>query len=268
MTRDTGRRRAGLLIATALLAIATRAGADPAKAAPAPGPNPIDAKAVERVRAMSAVLAAAKAFTVHGEISYDEVMHSGRKLQFAAAVEAAVRRPNGLAVEFLSDLGGKKLWYDGKSFTLLDLVHDAYATGAAPPTTLAFLEETETKQGISFPLIDFLTDDPAARLLAGVRSAFVVGPGDVDGTTCEHLAFSNDVLDWQLWIETGEKPLPRKVVITYRNRAAAPQYGAVFSEWAFPRSIQDEHFVADLPSDAHKVDFVAARNAPAEEKKP
>lgn len=250
-------RRTGTLFAAfAALSLGSSAAAESAAS-----PN-VDPKAVEMVRAMSAALTAAKAFDVHAEIVWDEVMHSGRKLQFAAAVEAAGRRPDGLAVEYLSDLGGKKLWYDGKSFTLLDLVKDVYATAPAPPTTSAFLAAVEAKQGVSFPLADFLAEDPAARLLADVRSAFVVGPGDVDGTVCHHLAFSTSTLDWQIWIDAGEKPLPCKVVITYRQRPSAPQFSAVFSEWEFPRSISDKTFTPDLPDDAHQVEFVAARNAP------
>jgi len=32
------------------------------------------------------------------------------------------------------------------------------------------------------------------------------------GVECEHLAFRGHVTDWQLWIETGAKPVPRKYV--------------------------------------------------------
>lgn len=250
------RTSGALLAAWTALSLGSAAAAETAAT-----PN-VDPKAVEMVRAMSAALTAAKAFHVHTEIAWDEVMHSGRKLQFAAAVDAAARRPDGLAVEYLSDLGGKKLWYDGKTFTLLDLVKDVYATAPAPPTTSAFLAAVEAKQNVSFPLADFLGEDPGARLLSDVRSAFFVGPGDVDGTTCHHLAFSTSTLDWQVWIDAGEKPLPCKVVITYRQRPSTPQFSAVFSEWEFPRSISDETFAPDLPDEAHQVDFVAARNAP------
>jgi hypothetical protein len=248
---------AALLAAAAALAPAARA--EEAKVLPT-----VDPRAVEMVKAMGAALSAAKHFSVHAEITWDEVMHSGRKLNFAAATDVTGRRPDGLAVEYLSDLGGKKLWYDGKSFTLLDLVKDVHATAPAPPTTSAFLAEVEAKQGVSFPLGDFLAEDPASRLLAGVRTGFVVGPGDVDGATCTHLAFSNEVLDWQIWIDAGEKPLPCKVVITYRQRPSKPQFAAVFSEWEFPRSISDEKFAPDLPEDSHAVDFVSAHNAPEE----
>lgn len=256
MNRDFRRGRARLLAVAAACAIAAPA------AAQAPARNPIDPNAVEAVRAMSAVLAAAPAVTVHAEIDYDVVMHSGRKLRFAAAIDAAMRRPDGLAVEYLSDLGGKKLWYDGKTATILDLLHGVYAKTPAPPTARALLADMEQKQGVSFPLADFLADDPAARLLGDVRSAFVVGPGDVDGTVCQHLAFSTSALDWQIWIEPGERPLPRKVVIVYRSEPSHPSFTARLSEWEFPKSLPGKRFTADLPDDAHQVEFVAARNAP------
>jgi hypothetical protein len=253
----------GVLPLAAASARAEKPAAKPKAAAAAPAVekrSPIDPKAVELVRAMSATLAAAKQFTVHGEIVFDEVMHSGRKLQFAAAFDAAVRRPNGLAVEYLSDLGGKTLWYDGKTATLLDVLHGAWAQSEAPATTTALLQEIESKQGVQFPLADFLADDPAARLLGDVQSAFVVGPGDVNGATCTHLAFSSRALDWQVWIDPENDSLPCKIVITYRDRPAAPQYAASFSDWKFPRSISDDRFEPELPKNAHRVDFVAAPN--------
>jgi hypothetical protein len=248
------------------LAVSNARAQQPAATAPA-APNerkPIDPKALELVRAMSAKLAGAKNFTVHAEIVYDDVMRAGRKLQFSAALDAAVRRTDGLAVEFLSDRGGKRLWYDGKTVTVLDVLHDAYMKKPAPATTTALLTELETKQGVAFPLADFLADDPAARLLADVQSAFVVGPADVLGTTTTQLAFSTSTLDWQIWIDADGDPLPRKVVITYRDRPSAPQYAAVFSNWEFPRSIEDARFEAELPDDASEVEVVAVRSATEE----
>lgn len=255
-----------LRLASALLAVAAWAPVPSVLAAEGAAPPSVDPRAVEMVRAMSATLAAAKVFTVHAEIAYDQVMHSGRKLQFAAAFDAQMRRPDGLAVAYLSDLGGKRLWYDGKSVTILDLLHHVYATTPAPATSSALLTDLEAKQGISFPLADFLADDPAARLLGDVQSAFVVGPGDVDGTTCNHLAFSTSALDWQIWLDAGERSLPRKVVITYRREPSLPQFAALLSHWTFPASLPAKSFAADLPGDADRVEFVAARNAPEEQK--
>jgi hypothetical protein len=71
---------------------------------------------------------------------FDQVLRSGVKLQFAGALDYAVHRPNELAVDYQSDLGGKRLWYDGKSVTLLDVPHKMYASVAAPDSIDAMME--------------------------------------------------------------------------------------------------------------------------------
>ena len=57
------------------------------------------------------------------------------------------------------------------------------------------------------------------------------GLGVVDGVECEHLAFRGPDTDWQIWIETGAKPVPRKYVITSKTVAGAPQYTLRIKEW-------------------------------------
>ena len=41
-----------------------------------------------------------------------------------------------------------------------------------------------------------------------------IGRGVIDGVECEHLAFRNQDVDWQLWVQVGAKPIPCKYVIT------------------------------------------------------
>lgn len=237
------------LLAALLLAAAS-------SAEPAPGVDPL---AADLLRRMSETLRAPPAFALHAEIVYDDVLRSGRKLQFAAALDAALRRPDGLFLDYRSDLGGKQLWYDGKTFTLLDLLARVFVQQPAPPTSSALLAKLAAEQGLTFPLADLIADDPYAMLSAGARSGFVVGPGDVNGTTCHHLAFVQDDLEWQVWIDAGERPLPRKLVIYYTSLPGTPQYSAVLSDWEFPKSLPAARFAAQLPGDAHRVEFVAAR---------
>ena len=51
-----------------------------------------------------------------------------------------------------------------------------------------------------------------------------MGRGVIDGIECEHLAFRNVDTDWQLWVEVGDPPIPRKMVITSKTTNSAPQY--------------------------------------------
>jgi hypothetical protein len=48
---------------------------------------------------------------------------------------------------------------------------------------------------------------------------------------CEHLAFRDLDVDWQIWIEVGDKPLPRKYVITSKAVGGAPQYTLRMRDW-------------------------------------
>jgi len=54
-------------------------------------------------------------------------------------------------------------------------------------------------------------------------------------------------VDWQIWIEQGEKPVPRKVVITYKELPARPQTRRTCLTEP-QRGLKDEQFVAKIPA--------------------
>jgi hypothetical protein len=108
--------------------------ASPASAqAPQPAPPPkIDPRAEQLLNRSCDDLASSQAFTFHAEITFDKVLPSNVKLQFAAAADYAVQRPDQLAVDFHSDLGGKEIWYNGTSVTIFDPPHMVYASTEVP----------------------------------------------------------------------------------------------------------------------------------------
>jgi hypothetical protein len=81
------------------------------------------------------------------------------------------------------------------------------------------------------PGADLLLTNAYDRLVAGVLEAKYIGRGIIDGRECEHLAFRNFDTDWQLWVEVGERPIPRKMVITSKTLNGAPQYTLRVKEW-------------------------------------
>ena len=68
-------------------------------------------------------------------------------------------------------------------------------------------------------------------MMADVIEAEVIGKGVIDGVECDHLAFRDVDTDWQIWIESGARPIPRKYVITSKEVAGAPQYTLRIKEW-------------------------------------
>ena len=79
-----------------------------------------------------------------------------------------------------------------------------------------------------------------------------IGPSEIGGVTCGHYAFRQDGLDWQVWIQMGDYPLPRKLVLTTMTDEARPQYVATFT-WNLAPSFNDAAFTFVPPKGAGRV---------------
>ncbi len=61
--------------------------------------------------------------------------------------------------------------------------------------------------------------------------------------------------DWQIWIEIGQHPIPRKYVITSKTVTGAPQYTLRIKEWKTDAQIAANAFAFSPPAGAKKLDF-------------
>jgi hypothetical protein len=224
----------------------------PATSAAAPAVAP---EADRLLKAVGAYIGSAEAFTVSAEVIFDHVLPSGQKLQFAAAEEIVLQRPGRLYVEWNGDLGARQFWYDGKSVTLYDPATPFYASAPAPPEIDAMLAQLAPKLDFAPPLADFLYRDPYKMLREKIQYGFDLGQNDVNGKTCRTLAFVEQDIDWQMWIENGPRPTPCKLAITYKNRPAQPQFTAVFKDWDFAPRIAEAVFTPELPPGTEKIPF-------------
>jgi hypothetical protein len=219
-------------------------------------PPNIDPRADQLLTRSCEDLGSSKAFTFHAEITFDKVLPSNVKLQFAAAADYAVQRPDQLAVEFHSDLGGKEIWYNGTKVTILDPPHMFYATAKVPDSIDGMMERLEEVHNLSIPLADLAYSHPCEMFRKGVVYSAYIGVNDVAGEDCDHLAFTKNNVDWQVWLQRTGRHLPRKVVINYRSAPGSPEYVAVLSDWRFPASIPASVFQPDLPKDAKQINIM------------
>jgi hypothetical protein len=216
----------------------------------------VDPHARQILRRACTVLAESNAFTFHAEINFDRVMPSQVKLQFAGASDFAVRRPNELAVDYESDLGAKRLWYSGKTLTIFDAPTMTYASTPVPPSIDGMLDSVAEMHNLTIPLADLALSNPCEHLNKQILFGSYVGIGDVAGVACDHLAFAQTNVDWQIWIQRSGKPLPRKIVINYRTAPGLPQYAAVISDWKFPGTIPEARFDVHIPKKAVRIKIV------------
>ena len=164
-----------------------------------------------------------------------------------------VRRPNRFHAEVRSTRSNRGLYYDGASLTLINRVQSFYGTVPAPATLDEALDVASERFGFAMPLEDIIVSDPYQSAMHKIVSGTYLGPVTVLGVPCDHLAFSLGTVDWQIWIEQGAVPTPKKIVITYKDEDGAPEYTAILSHWDFQTKLPDYLFAFEPPAGAAKI---------------
>jgi len=231
---------------------AAQSGTPAPEATPAP-PPPLEPAALDRLKAMSELLKGAGSFTFKATSDREMPSVNGPLLDFFGEATIAVARPNRMRLDTTGDLHDASLWYDGKTVAIYSAKSTYYGQTDAPPTIDETLVMLMDRFQMPFPAAGFLLKDPYAKMMEGVRTAFDAGAAWIDGVACRHLAFSEPDADWQVWIEDGAKPLPRRIAVTYKNVKGTPRIVTSFSDWNLSANVSADQFVFTPPAGATKV---------------
>jgi hypothetical protein len=213
----------------------------------------VEPAAVSALQRMSAYLGTLTAFEVQSQTSRDLVTTDGQRLTLDGVVNYKVRRPDGFVIRVDTDASKRTFYYNGKSFTLFSPDLNFYATAPAPPTILATLDALYDKFGIALPLEDlFRWNDPSMERARSLKSGVSVGKSTIDGVATDQYAFREGDIDWQIWIQQGSEPLPRKVVIVNRTDPAYPTYIAQLT-WNVTPTLTDNDFTFQPGPDAKPI---------------
>jgi hypothetical protein len=220
-------------------------------------PPAIDPRAIAALKRMGAFLQQQKSFAVHTNTQTDYVLDSGQKIQVSSSGELMVRRPDRLRANTVSDRKERQFYYDGKSFTLYSPATGYYATVPALPTIRQAADQIQERYAVELPLVDlfrFGTDqDPSSE----ITSAMYVGQARVNGIDTDQYAFRQPGLDWQIWIERGQQPLPVKVVLTTTDDPAQPEHSIELA-WTLGAPFKDSVFAFVPPPDSTKIRIAEA----------
>jgi hypothetical protein len=187
----------------------------------------VDPRAVEALKTMSTFLQTLQSFRLISESSLDVITVQDQKVQLDSVTTYLVKRP-GIRIDWVSDQKNRQFYYDGKHFTLVAPTLGYYATVDAPPTNREFLAALYDKTGVELPLADLFrwADADHQDDIDALTSAFSVGTATLDGVATDHWAYRTDDYDWELWMEQGDRPLPRKLVIIDRTDPTLPSFTA------------------------------------------
>lgn len=242
-------------VASGFALFAAMAAAAIAQQPAAGAPPEVDPDAIAVLNKMSAYLRSLKAYRVKAETSREEVLTDGQKVTFSGVSEVLAQPPNRARTDIKSDRQERTYFYDGKTFTIWAPRTRFYATVPAPATLTELATDLEDKYDLQLPLVDLFFWGTDRSSASTITSAIDLGPGEVEGLTCEHYLYRQPGLDWQIWIQLGDYPLPRKLVLTTLTDDARPQYRSVMT-WNLAPSFNEAAFRFVPPSDAAKIKFV------------
>jgi len=210
---------------------------------------------IRRLEDMGTFLREQRTFSVRSETTTDEVLENGQKIQLAATGELEVRRPDRLHATFSSDRRDREFFYDGRTFTVYSPSDGYYATVAAPSSIFALLGQLSDRYNIELPLADLFRWGTPRSGVDQILCASFIGTSKLDGTTTDQFAFRQAGLDWQIWIEQGPRPLPRKLVLTTTDDPAKPEHTMAL-DWNLTPRTDPQAFIFRPPRTASRIEIV------------
>jgi hypothetical protein len=211
--------------------------------------------AAQVLKAMSDYTSGQKSISATFDSDIEIITPDLQKIQFTSSGQFQLSRPEKLRIKRTGGYADVELIYDGKTLSIYGNNAKSYVQADAVGTVDQLIDTLQIKTGAAMPGTDLLLTKSYDELMSNVIDGQHIGQGVVDGVECEHLAFRGVDTDWQIWIETGARPVPRKYVITSKTLAGAPQYTLRIKDWKTDAITDADTFVFKPSADATKVNL-------------
>lgn len=219
------------------------------------GTETVDPKAKELMQKMGDYMESLQKFEVHSNRIMEVILPNGQKLLSDRSSNLFVQKPDRIRVNVSSAKRELQYYFDGKTFTVYTPRLKYYASVAAKPTIGEMIEHMGDEYDIDFPLADVLSKQE--DLMKEVVSGSYVGKSLIQGIMCHQLAFRQKDIDWEVWIEEGEKPLLRRLAIRDKSQKGDPLTVISLSDWDVNPTFDENLFTFTAPQDAHKIKLLA-----------
>ncbi|CAG9167274.1 hypothetical protein LMG23992_00768 [Cupriavidus laharis] len=262
---------AGLAACSSAPPTASGSAASPSAGTPAPAPAPVsagsaqpaanavDPAAIQALNNMGKYLQTLRQFEVVIDLSGERVLADGQKLQHTATADLDIARPNKLRARMRSARSQRDLIYDGTTVTLYTPAQKSYSKAPFNENLGALTERLRARFGVEIPSADLFLWGTDAAPLDDMQSAMNAGQDIIGGAICDHYAFRQGQIDWQIWIESGSRPLPRKLVITNRADEARPQSVTLY-KWNLNPKFGSSAFAFKPPQGAKQAEFIPLKS--------
>lgn len=217
--------------------------------------NP-EAKAI--LMKMAEFIAKAPAFSMTLRSSYDAIQEDGQYIEFGEKRRILLQRPDRLRVETeRSDGEQSLLLFDGKEITAFKADDNIYSQVQKPGTVDDALVYLVRDLQFTLPMARLLHTGFPQQIKKKLTAISYVEENTLFDVVTDHLVIRSEGVDIQLWVAQGDKPLPRRIVLTYMNAPGQPQFRGDFSDWILSPKVTTDSFSFTPPKDAEQIPLIA-----------
>jgi len=216
----------------------------------------IDPRVVEVLEEMEAYMAGFDQVELKALNSADVRLDAGLMAGQATELHARARRhPSAFRATAVGDAQNVEIYISGGLLTVYSPQSKYYAHAEAPDSVNAALIFALEELDIDAPLTDFFRPDIAEAMLTDVHTGLYLGLSRIRGVECHQLALRHPEVDIQVWVLTGDRPLPQKIVITSIWESGMPRFTSLL-EWNSSPTFSAETFDFTAPPGSLKIDFL------------
>jgi hypothetical protein len=215
-----------------------------------------DARALDVLKSMSAYTDSLDKLVIVGVTHTDARLGEGLMVSNSDEVKVAINRPGSLHITSFDGIETRELIIHQETLTVFDSEKGFYAQASIPSGVDAALEYALEVLDVEAPLMDFIIKDKITHLIGDQETViYLTDKSRVAGVDCHHIAIRGPETDVQLWIEEGDKPLPRKILFTSKWEAGSPRFMANLA-WLIEPELDPSIFEFNAPEGSMNIGFV------------
>ena len=216
----------------------------------------VQPEAKEVLKKLEAYMSSLVSVEIEANITEESVYNDTLKLQFGGTKKIFVRQPSKLSVTTHAEYQNSRVYLNDGKFTIFDEDMNVYAQATVPKPLKEALVSLSRDYNTTPPGSELFSGEAYEVLVDKASKVMYLGKGNVNGTSCNHLAGILPDMDWQLWIRAEGEPQLCKYIVTDRSIPLAPQYSMTFTKWKKNTNIPDKVFDFHPPADAEAIEII------------
>ena len=221
-------------------------------------PDNWDAKAVEVIRQMDAYTDAMENFVIKAESYNDASIGTGMVISNPFKSRVSVSRSGSMHSISKSGSQTNEIFLHKGMLTLYTDEHKFFTRATVPEALDEGLMFALDEFDVETPLLDLLIVGSLDHLVSeGEDVVYVTGDSSIRGVECHHVLISGIHADLQIWIAKGDKPTPKRTLMTYKQGEGLPRH-EVFLDWQATDAFEASEFEFEPPDGAQEIGFIDA----------